>query len=84
MQNQTTLKRHAGLVDQMAGQLGLDLEEEVLRGNLRPDEVPDLVLSCTNCTNPDDCERWLAENDGAQATPSYCRNAKLFAQLSGG
>lgn len=83
MQSKSTLKRHAGLVDKMAGRLGLDLEEEVLRGNLRADELPDLVLSCTSCTNPGDCEHWLHENESASQTPSYCRNARLFEQLSG-
>ena len=45
MQNNETIKRHAGLVDDMATTLGVDLEEAVLRGEITPDEVVDAVLS---------------------------------------
>ncbi len=83
MQNQNVLKRHARLMDKMAETLGLDLEEAAMRGTLPMDDIADVVLSCTNCSNPDHCETWLGEHaDGADATPGYCRNKDLFAELT--
>ncbi|TNF17422.1 MAG: hypothetical protein EP318_21460 [Rhodobacteraceae bacterium] len=76
------IKRHAVLMDKMAETRGIDMEEQVLRGNISSAEVAESVLSCTNCTNPGDCANWLAENRGPVAeTPSYCRNATLFDDL---
>ncbi|NDV54040.1 DUF6455 family protein [Salipiger sp. PrR003] len=77
-------KRHAGLVDQMAGALGVDLEEQMMRGRLSFAGLEDAVLACTGCHKPGDCEHWLATRDGiAAATPGYCRNADLFRDLTG-
>jgi hypothetical protein len=82
MQSDKTLKRHAALVDRMAGTLGLDLEESALRGELRVDEIGDAVLACTGCESPGACEHWLdAHGDGSDQPPDYCRNAGLFARL---
>lgn len=82
MQNRTVLRRHARLMDNMAETLGLDLEEAAMRGTLPMEEIADAVLSCTNCSNPGHCETWLTEHaDGADATPGYCRNKELFADL---
>lgn len=82
MQSDNILKRHAALVDRMAGTLGLDLEESALRGELSVDEIGDAVLACTGCTQPGACEHWLeAQGSVAQHPPGYCRNAALFARL---
>lgn len=76
------IKRHAILMDRMAEARGLDMEEQVLRGHITSSEVADAVLSCTNCTNPGDCGRWLdAHAGGAAESPSYCRNSALFGDL---
>ena len=83
MQYSSTLKRHATLVDRMAGACGIDLQEQALRGNVSTDEITDAVLSCTNCTNPDGCTNWLdSRTETAETTPSYCRNTPLFDRLS--
>ena len=83
MQSDTILKRHAALVDRMAGALGLDLEEIALRGDLSVDEIGDAVLACTGCSQPGACEHWLeAHEAGAAQQPGYCRNAELFARLA--
>ncbi len=87
-----TLRRHADLVDRMAGALGVDLEESVMRGDLNPDALPDMVLRCSACANPEQCEDWLARNprfsdtagfqtSGPDTTPYYCRNAEVFDDL---
>lgn len=83
MQSDNILKRHATLVDRMAGTLGLDLEEIALRGEVSVDEIGDAVLACTGCTRPDACDHWLDTHEaGADHPPGYCRNADLFARLT--
>ncbi len=78
----STLKRHADLMDRMATTLGLDLEEKALRGDLPFDEISEAVLRCTGCTGAGDCNHWLeAHPEGAEQTPSYCRNSDLFKTL---
>lgn len=81
MQSRTTLKRHADLVDRMAGSQGVDLEERMMAGKLRPDELGDAVLACTGCARTDACVHWLDRTETAEDTPDYCRNAELFARL---
>ncbi|MGX0879264.1 hypothetical protein ACSSV4_003973 [Roseovarius sp. MBR-154] len=81
MQSTTTLKRHADLVDRMANTQGIDLEERMMAGKIRPDDLSDAVLACTGCANPGACEHWLAEHETATSTPDYCRNADLFGWL---
>ena len=71
MQTRATLKRHAALVDRMANARGVDLEEEILRGNLSNPDLDDAVLACTGCTDPGNCETWLARQSGpVESTPS--------------
>ncbi len=75
-------KRHAALVDRMATAQGIDLEEEMMRGRLGFMQIEDAVLSCTGCSAPCACERWLdAQPTPADQPPSYCRNTALFASL---
>jgi len=87
MPTNKTLRRHAELVDRMAGALGLDLQEVVMRGQLSPDELPDMVLRCTGCGNPEGCEVWLVKSAAradapvSGAAPYYCRNAGVFDDL---
>lgn len=82
MQNTKTMRRHAGLVDQMAGHLGVDLEEQVFRGAVDPELIPDLVLRCTKCTNPEGCERLLAATETLDDAPDYCVNRLTLAQMA--
>jgi hypothetical protein len=76
MVDNQTLRKHAALVDRMATTLGVDLEEEVMAGRLDDQALPDMVLRCTGCTQPDACAAWLETPHGAAAdAPRYCRNA---------
>jgi hypothetical protein len=85
MTTNSTIKRHADLVDRMANAQGVDLEEAAMEGRLAMDTLTDAVLACTGCANPEDCEAWLAAQSGVAAeTPGYCRNANLFATLKTG
>jgi len=82
MQASKTLRRHAALFDRMSTHVGIDLEEEVMRGHLEPSEVTDGVLRCTGCTRPDDCESWLASGTHkGEPEPNYCRNHELLKRL---
>ena len=84
MPDRETLKRHAGLLDQMAQRVGVDLEEAALRGDLRLDQIADAVLRCTRCANPDHCQMLLAQAKSDTDTPEYCRNKRLFGKLGAG
>lgn len=81
MQNSLTLKRHADLVERMAAALGVDLEEAIMAGTLTPGDLDDAVLTCTGCAAPEACEHWLAACQSDEATPDYCRNKDLLAEL---
>ncbi len=82
MTSRETLKRHAGLFDDMASAVGLDLENEVLTGRLPIPDLDEAVLRCTGCTRPEACSSWLDKNTGtAETPPDYCRNSTLFAEL---
>lgn len=82
MHSRTTLKRHADLVDRMVGTLGIDLEESMMRGHLRPGELSDAVLRCSGCTDPGHCAGWLAQQTGiVEQGPAYCRNTEMLADL---
>jgi len=82
MPGEKTLKEHEALMGQMARRLGADLDEAELRGDLPPEERSDMVLSCTGCSDPEGCQKWLAENPSADAAPGYCRNADRLADLA--
>jgi len=82
MYENQTVKKHAALVDRMATALGVDLEEEVMAGRLDYDALPDLVLRCTGCCQPDACAEWLDDQHGRAAqAPCYCRNAEALEIL---
>ena len=78
-----TLKKHAALFDQMAGAVGVDLEQEAISGDLRFDEIAEAVLRCTRCGGVSACQKWLAEGrvDGKTA-PDFCRNRDLLSFLN--
>jgi hypothetical protein len=84
MANPAAYARHADLVARMAAVQGTDLDEAQLRGAIDPDTLHDVVLSCTGCTDPEDCVHWLSSRaQGSGGTPDYCRNAELMARLNG-
>ena len=75
--------KHAELVNRMADTLGVDLAEEMLRGNLPPQDLRATVLNCMGCREAGACETWLAAHpEGADATPGYCRNKERLEALA--
>jgi len=81
MPNRETLKRHAGLVDQMATKLGVDLENAAIDGQISIDQISDAVIKCTDCPNPCHCQSFLDHPYPASRTPEYCRNQELLSTL---
>ena len=82
MSRRDTLRHHAGLVDEMATTLGVDLEEAAISGALRVDDISEAVLRCTECPNPGHCESFLAQAQAAPEAPEYCRNRDLLDRLA--
>ncbi|WP_319825647.1 DUF6455 family protein [Thalassovita sp.] len=74
--------RHTELVDRMAQALGVDLQALAAEGQLDRDELDRVVVRCTACSDPDDCETWLDHQpDGLDTPPYYCCNQALFERL---
>jgi hypothetical protein len=76
------LARHAQLVNRMAATVGADLPDALADGRITGEAMRTTVLRCTACDDPEACAHWLeAHTDGAEAAPSYCRNAAFLAAL---
>ncbi len=82
MQRDKTYQKHQWLMSRMADKLGADLDEAELRGDLTPGQRDAMVLSCTNCTSPEECERLLQANGSIDAAPSFCRNGAAIQDIA--
>lgn len=80
MIDQCQLKKHADLFTRMGDAVGVDLQEEAIKGNLQFDEIAESVLRCTRCGQVEACQKWLAEphDTPAAQSPDYCRNRDLL------
>jgi pyrroloquinoline quinone (PQQ) biosynthesis protein C len=75
--------KHADLVNRMAETLGVDLAEEMLKGNLPPQDIRSTVMACMGCREPGACAEWLeAHPEGSDAAPSYCCNKDRLEALA--
>lgn len=81
MKSREELKRHAGLLDGMARQVGADLETAVLAGCLTLGELADAVLRCADCPSPDHCAGLQQAGEAREEAPGYCRNRSLLNDL---
>ena len=72
---------HAKLVTRMADKVGLDLTEEMQRGNVDSEDLRVMVHKCQGCTDPEHCVSLLESGDSSAFPPEYCRNADTFARL---
>lgn len=81
MPTRESLRLHAGLVDDMARMLDIDLEEAAIGGKVSVDQISEAVLRCTDCPNPDHCQDLLKKMATAGRTPEYCRNQELLHKL---
>jgi hypothetical protein len=41
-----------------------------------------MLLSCTGCSDPEGCQKWLDTHESAEAAPGYCRNSDRIAELA--
>lgn len=81
MPGSKTLKEHEALMSRMARTVGTDLDEAELRGDLPPEMRNDMLLRCTGCASPQECERFLDTTEIAEGTPEYCRNGMVLMAL---
>ena len=81
MPSRETLRLHAGLVDDMARMLDVDLEAAAIVGDVTIDQISDAVINCTDCQNPIHCQNLMAQETHAERTPEYCRNQDLLHKL---
>ena len=76
------ISRHAGLVNEMANALGVDLIDEALAGRINEARLREAVGRCVSCDASTGCERWIeAHRRGAGAPPMFCRNNDLWDLL---
>ena len=77
------IDRHAELMNRMADTVGADFSRAIVSGAMSGEQYRQAILSCTNCSHPEECASWLEANPGgAEQTPEYCRNAGLFDRLA--
>ncbi|MDG1430029.1 MAG: DUF6455 family protein [Paracoccaceae bacterium] len=81
MADDSRFTRHARLVSEMADRIGLDLVEEMQRANVDNEDVRMMVHRCEGCTDPEACEKVLAQGRPLENPPEYCRNANEFSRL---
>jgi len=81
MSDRELLRHHAGLVDQLATRLGVDLQEAAIAGAVAIDGIADAGLRCTNCPNPAHCETLLGQEATINQAPEFCRNRDLLHRL---
>lgn len=81
MPSRETLRLHAGLVDDMARMLDIDLQEAAIEGGISIDQISDAVVRCADCPNPIHCQNLLQNADALDRAPEYCRNQELLHKL---
>ncbi len=75
------LSKHADQSSEMMGVVGVDLAP--VPDDQKGQVFRRIATRCSQCDEPEDCKDWMASNPVADAPPSYCRNAALFARLMG-
>jgi hypothetical protein len=77
-----TFARHAGLMNAMSCKAGVNLGVELIDGRVTPTELRHGTLTCMQCENVDQCERFLFGDPGFPAeVPDYCLNKDLIDRL---
>ncbi len=61
--------RHFWLARSVARVMGLNLGDQMRRGNLRAEEYEVMVAACRGCALVEQCEKWLAEPRGSAGLP---------------
>jgi hypothetical protein len=74
------IRRHAALLDGMAGSAGLDLQDLAISGRMSMDNLASAVLRCAACAHPDRCVDWLRAE--TRALPDFCLNKPDLQELA--
>ena len=80
MSSSSRLQHHERLMSRMAEANGVDLDLAMQRGDLGPDLYLGAAKSCTGCSDPERCERFLDE--GRSGIPDFCRNGDMIRRLA--
>lgn len=78
------IARHLKLVNAMSQKAGVDLGRRVVEGTMVPDDLSNVVVTCSRCGKVAECEDFVcgkaeaAEGDGV---PDYCLNGLFFSVL---
>ena len=81
MPDRKTAKKHAFLFDEMAKQLGHDMQQHAIDGDISIDALTDAVVRCTRCGAAQDCAKRLSARQINGTAPDYCENKDLFKTL---
>lgn len=77
------IDRHAELMNRMADTVGADFTRAIVTGAMSGEMYRQAILSCTNCSHPEECQGWLeAHPEGAERPPAYCRNGSMLERLA--
>lgn len=83
MFNFAKIDKHAQLKDRMTDTLGIDMVEELQRGNVSEMEFIGSIRRCQACDDAEACAEWLdAHAEGGEAAPGFCRNKSLLDSLA--
>ena len=74
------IDHHEALMRRMADRNGADLDLALQTAIVSPGELRAAVLSCTGCTQPEDCARRV--DHGEDGLPDYCRNADMIRSIA--
>lgn len=78
------LDRHNALMHRMAGAIGVDLTETIVRGQLAAPDLRSMMFNCARCAAPGACGQFLDTTvpGTAEAPPGYCRNRDTLNRLA--
>ncbi len=76
------MNHRADVMTKMAQTLGVDFSEKIVANERVAAQYKDAVLRCSMCKHEGDCTGWMAENQNADHTPSYCSNKALLERLA--
>jgi len=78
----TAAERHFWLTQGMARTAGVNITEEIARGNLTREGFAEMVMRCASCEYPERCVRWMAEGQHlGEDPPGYCLNHEQIQTL---
>lgn len=82
MFGETVAERHFWLTQGMARTVGVNITDEIARGNLTREAFANMVVRCGTCEFAERCVRWMAEGRHLdEDPPGYCLNHEAIEML---